>query len=484
MNFKSFLFIYLILAFFESAIAGPIKVLTPTEDNFYNLPDGYEDKEPGTILKIRKPPQQLRGIYFPILVKGAWQALVRTTDSHGNATAIVTTIIEPFNADPSKVVSYQIMQDSASVDCSPSYSFLYGASMNTVFAQLEMYLIDVALMRGWYVIIPDYEGPKASFTAGKQSGQSTLDSIRATLKSTNITGIKEDAKVAMWGYSGGTIATGWAAALQPTYAKELKSNLIGAAMGGFVTNITSTAEGVEGTLFAGLTASAVAGLTNEYPQLKAMVPKLIIPDKLVAYNKAQKLCFLPSIVTFAFQKIFTGPNRYVKLGWGLFKDPTVKKVIDENTLALKKGGPIPEIPLFVFHGELDNIVAYKDAVRAYNNWCEWGIDSYEFAIDETTGHITEFIEGTPAAIAWLTKMFNGEPPVKGCKSTKRFTNLLYPGANTSVADVLSGSVKTVLGENFGPNAENIDNGGRNATHVKRSLEGLGVSLDYPIEVSM
>ena len=41
----------------------------------------------------------------------------------------------------------------------------------------------------------------------------------------------------MWGYSGGTVATGWAAALQPTYAKELKSNLIGAAMGGFVTNI-------------------------------------------------------------------------------------------------------------------------------------------------------------------------------------------------------------------------------------------------------
>lgn len=484
MNFKSLFFICLMLACLESIIAGPIKVLTPSEDDFYSLPDGYEDKEPGTILKIRKPPQQLRGIYFPILVKGAWQALVRTTDSHGNATAIVTTIIEPFNADPSKVVSYQVMQDSASINCSPSYSFLYGASMNTVFAQLEMYIIDVALMKGWYVVIPDYEGPKAAFTAGKQSGQSTLDSIRAALKTTNITGINEDAKVAMWGYSGGTVATGWAAALQPTYAKELKSNLIGAAMGGFVTNITSTAEGVEGTIFAGLTASAVAGLTNEYPQLKSMVSKLLRPSKLAAYNKAQTLCFLPSIVTFAFQKFFTGPNRYIDEGWALFKDPTIKKIIAENTLALKKGDPVPEIPLFVFHGELDKIVAYKDAVRTYNNWCEWGIDSYEFAIDETTGHVTELIEGTPAAIAWLTKMFNGERPVKGCKSTKRFTNLLYPGANTSVANMLSGSVKTVLGENFGPNAENIDKGSGNASHVKRSLEELGVSLDFPPEGSM
>ena len=289
---------------------------------------------------------------------------------------------------------------------------------------------------------------------------------------------------AMWGYSGGTVATGWAAALQPTYAKELKSNLIGAAMGGFVTNITSTAEGVDGTIFAGLTASAIAGLTHEYSQLKSMVQKLLMPSKLVAYNKAQTLCFLPSIVTFAFQKFFTGPNRYFDEGWALFNDPTIKKVIAENTLALKKGDPVPEIPLFVFHGELDKIVAYKDAVRTYNNWCELGIDSYEFAIDETTGHITEFIEGTPAAIAWLTKMFNGEKPVKGCKSTKRFTNLLYPGANTSVANVLSDSVKTVLGENFGPNAENIDKGSRNATHVKRSLEELGVSLDFPPEGSM
>ena len=33
------------------------------------------------------------------------------------------------------------------------------------------------------------------------------------------------------GYSGGTIATGWAAQLQPRYAPELKGQLIGAAVG-------------------------------------------------------------------------------------------------------------------------------------------------------------------------------------------------------------------------------------------------------------
>ena len=87
---------------------------------------------------------------------------------------------------------------------------------------------------------------------GRQSGHGTLDSIRAILQSGNFTGVDEDAQVAMWGYSGGSLASGWAAALQPHYAPELEDNLIGAALGGFVTNITATAEATDGKLLAGL----------------------------------------------------------------------------------------------------------------------------------------------------------------------------------------------------------------------------------------
>lgn len=456
----------------ESVIAGPIKVLTPSQDEFYRPPENFEDEKPGTILRMRKTPQPIRSLYLPINVKNAWQALVRSTNSEGNATAIATTIIEPFNADPSKLVSYHVMQDSASVDCSPSYSFLFGASMKTVFAQVEMFVIDVALDKGWYVVIPDYEGPRGSFTAGKQSGHATLDSIRATLKSSNTTGIDKDAKVALWGYSGGTIATGWAAALQPTYAKELRPNLIGAAMGGFVTNITSTAVGVEGTIFAGLTASAITGLVNEYPILRPMVDELLVPDKRSAYRKAETNCFIPQIVSFAFEKFFTGPGRYIDIGWDLFKNATVQKIIAENTLALNDDSPVPDIPLFVFHGVKDTVVAFKDAVRTYDNWCRNGIKSFEFAVDKTTGHVTEFLEGTPAAIAWITKMFDGEEPVKGCNRTERLTNLLYPDIDVSVAEMLSGFGKTVLGKNFGPNAENIVR--ENVTNSKRELRKLGV----------
>ena len=143
---------------------------------------------------------------------------------------------------------------------------------STVATQIDMALMVPMLKQGYYVVslIMRDQNP---FTVGRQSGKATLDSIRAILKSNKFTGIKSDAKVAMWGYSGGSLASGWAAALQPKYAPELKKNLIGAALGGFVTNITATAEATDGTLFAGLVPNALSGLANEYPDSKKYFTK-------------------------------------------------------------------------------------------------------------------------------------------------------------------------------------------------------------------
>lgn len=462
---------------FANAVTGlPLIPLKPSEDDFYTPPEGYESHDNGEILKMRPSPQKLRSLFLPINIKNSWQALVKSTDSFGNATAIVTTIMKPYNADPSKVVSYQAFEDSAALDCSPSYAYLYRASAATVSTQIEMYFIQIALDKGWYVVSPDYEGPKASFTAGKQSGHATLDSIRAALLSSGTTGIDEDAKFIMWGYSGGTVPSAWASVLQPTYAKDLKSKLIGAAMGGLVTNITGTAEGVEGTIFAGLTISAITGLASEYPELKSLISEQLVPAKTLLYGKADKLCLGPALFNYAFRRIFSGPFRYVKDGWEVLSLPVVKKVLNDNTLALGKGDPMPEIPIFVFHGAKDTIVPFKDAERVYDNWCEEGIKSFEFAVDESTGHITELLEGTPAAIAWITKRFNGETPVSGCNRTERKSNLEYPGSDRSIFEFLSAAATSILGFEIGPNAENLEPNGENIKVSTTTIKNTSVPL--------
>lgn len=223
-----FLSIFLIQGVFAAVIA-PVK---PSQDNFYTPPDGYENLKVGTILKFRNTPFPLSGIINTVNVQNSWQLLVRSEDTFGNPNAIVTTVIQPFNATSDKVVSYQTWEDAANLDCSPSYGIQYGADLTTLISLFEMYFMSALLDQGYYVVTPDYEGPKSTFTVGLQSGKATLNSIRAALGSGNLTGIDSNAEVMMWGYSGGTIASGWAAAIQSEYAPELTDNLIGAALGG------------------------------------------------------------------------------------------------------------------------------------------------------------------------------------------------------------------------------------------------------------
>lgn len=444
----------------------------PLEDDFYNAPDNLEDYTEGDIIRYRSAPLMIRSVYYPVNVKNAWQFLVRSQNSMGNATAVVTTVLEPYDADPSKVLSYQVAEDSASPDCAPSYSMLFGAKMVTVIAQLEMILISTGLSRGWYVVSPDYEGTHGAFTVGRQAGKATLDSIRAVLASHNTTGINPDAKVALWGYSGGTIASGWAAQLQPQYAPELKDNMIGVAMGGWVTNVTLTAVATEGGPFAGLVAAAVNGMINEYTDLRPIALEAIRSDRLQWFDNARNMCLLESVFTFAFHRFFTGSDRYVDEGFAIFTRPEIKKVLDFNTLAFVEDDGIPEIPMFVFHGEKDEIVPFLGAKRAYDNYCDWGIDSLEMAVSNSTGHLLEVVEGSGAAIKWLEDRFNGkENIVKGCQRTDRFTNLDYPGADLAYFQLVRTLFSSIPGGKIG---ESYD---RNAT-VPDQFRG---ELDWIIE---
>lgn len=128
----------------------------------------------------------------------------RSTDAFGEPQVSISTIIIPHNADYSKVISYQIAEDAAYINCAPSYVLQTGS--NTTYAgtgSIEVLLMAGALSKGWVVSTPDWEGPESSFIEGFQAGRSTLDSIRAALSSTSFTGVDPSAYVQMWGYSGG-----------------------------------------------------------------------------------------------------------------------------------------------------------------------------------------------------------------------------------------------------------------------------------------
>ena len=77
-------------------------------------------------------------------------------------------------------------------------------------------------------------------------GYNTLDSLRAALKSP-ATGLTSTTKIGLAGYSGGAIATEWAAQLAPTYAPEINSDIVGAAMGGVLVDPAHNLKYIEGS---------------------------------------------------------------------------------------------------------------------------------------------------------------------------------------------------------------------------------------------
>ncbi|KAM9903781.1 hypothetical protein OXX79_003123 [Metschnikowia pulcherrima] len=429
-----------------SALFG--KSFQPSKDDFYKNPANIASYKEGDIMKWRETPRRIRSFFVPSFrAERAWQFMVKSTNTRGEPVGIVGTLIEPQNADTSKLVAYNHFTDSACVDCASSYSLLLGAGVSTVSSQVEFVAITQALRLGWYVLVTDYQGQKAAFGASILNGHAVLDAIRGALKSGDKSGLKPDARVGIWGFSGGTIPSAWAGALQPKYAPELSKNLVGVAVGGWATNLTSVLETVDGTIQAGLIGAGILGMMTEYPEVEKTlfthVKRASVRSLKSLYNK----CVLITTLTFLKSKFFKGRSPIFTEGENFLRRPEIKAILDENTLALDNTIQVPDVPFFVYHGEPDDLVPFHNAQRVYDMWCSQGIKSMEFAVSSTSDHTFEFIEGTGAAVSWLTNVLNGKAPVDGCERTVRLSNIFYPGADTQsmreARGTLEGAVKKV-----------------------------------------
>ncbi len=376
---------------------------------------------------------------LPIKVHGAYQLLYRTTDSQGNPQATVTTIIVPENADPTKLLSYQIAEDASWINCAPSYILQSIQNpLNGITGNVEMILIIAALKQGWIVNTPDYEGPNAAFSSGIQSGQATLDSVRAALASENITGVSSSAKYQMWGYSGGSIASEWAAELQPSYAPEL--NFAGVAIGGTIANLSASALAMNRGPFTGLIPAAILGLAAGYPNLTYLFDELLVPSKASAFKQAGTQCIATNIVQFAFQDMF----RYSKLGLeDLFRLPEVKAVLDTTGLMGVHG--VPQMPMYIYNAVLDELTPIAGVDAVIEKLCAQGAD-IQYVRHLLSAHVTEAVTGLGDAFLFLKDRFDGVPLQSGCKTKTELQGIFSPRAVTVLGSIVVDALLGVLGQ--------------------------------------
>ncbi|OJJ42620.1 hypothetical protein ASPZODRAFT_137230 [Penicilliopsis zonata CBS 506.65] len=380
----------LLLASLLAAPLAAATVLPPTEDPWYTAPEGYESATPGTVLRIRSAPGNLTEIVGNS--SAAYNILFRTTDSLYGASWAVTTVFVPEEEDcenPS-LLSYQIPYDSLDVNDSPSYALYSDPPAD----------VGVTLGLGWWVSVPDFEGPLASFTAGVMSGHATLDSVRAVLRAQ--IGLEANGtQKALWGYSGGALASEWAAELQPQYAPELK--LAGIAVGGLTPNTTSVMDSVDGTIAAGLIPAAVLGVLTQYPVAEEWVISQL--HTTGEYNRTgflatKDLSLDEAEVYYAYQDIF----EYFVNGSSTFQNEQVVKVLMRDGYMGFHG--IPEMPVYAYKAINDEISPVADTDDLINRYCAAGANII-YERNTVGGHDAEEVNGNARALAWLQALLSG-----------------------------------------------------------------------------
>lgn len=367
----------------------------PDNDPFYAQPNPMPNVAPGTVLASR--PTTIRALAIPIPVR-AWQVKYLSTDTKGAKAANIATIIQPLFLPPKsqrKLVSYQTAYDGLDADCAPSYAFATGT--NAPFYE-EAAMLPL-LLAGHTVVSADYEGPQYQWTAGINSGHGVLDGVRAAL-SFAPAGLNGAATpTALWGYSGGALASQWANELASQYAREL--NIVGVAAGGVPANIEAIARAIDGGPLSGVYFGATVGLSRAYPEIN--VDSLLNDRGKAAFETLGGQCIAEFTLGFALQHM----RDYVTVP-ELLDVPVIKSVIAENTM----GQRLPDAPTYIYQGTHDELAITPPVDQLVATYCGMGAKvKYVKILGE---HITTAGTGVPGALAYVNDRLRGKAAPSSC----------------------------------------------------------------------
>jgi hypothetical protein len=370
------------------------------------------------VLKTRILSYHVLGLSLSV---EAVQLLYRTTGMLGQPTVNVTSVLEPpLRLGTPNVVSYQSFYDSLSSADEPSYAISGGMTLGGLIPNVEAVLIVPALLAGSAVVVPDTEGENADFAAGPEYGMNTLDSLRAAIASP-ITGLAGTAKIGMLGYSGGAIATEWAAELAQTYAPDVNRRLVGATFGGVLVDPAHNLSYISGSLlWSGVLPMALIGIARSFhvdltPYLNAY--GLAIDNKLQSASIINALGAYPGL-TYAdlVQPQYANPDTvpfYVtaanRLIMGTGGTPTVPLLIDQGANGSLDGtaANTPGI------GPGDGVMVTGDVRTLAREYCGRGV-RVQYNEEDLLDHVGTAATWMVDAASWLTERFAGLPAPQNC----------------------------------------------------------------------
>lgn len=293
------------------------------------------------------------------------------------------------------------MINSLGTACQPSFVLTSNkpeqlSHNKRVYQEAEDYLV-----RGWAVLIPDFLGMFGEYGANIMSGRIVLDAIAAST-TTNTFGL-HNSRAIVTGYSGGGMASMYAAAQQPSYAPH--SNLLAVAAGGtpvdlpWMVSFFSKLGPIPNPVF-GYGTGVLMGLQREYGERVRIYDRLTENGKKV-FRASRSLCHDEMLAASSGESFLS-----------MFKDtdvtnkPDILEAGKANSLAYF--APIPQVPLYIYGAYTDIAVPLSLMEKVVNRYRSKSPSlPIWFRPQVGPNHMDAFNQAQPEVQRWMKSLFAG-----------------------------------------------------------------------------
>ncbi|MFF1696364.1 lipase family protein [Streptomyces sp. NPDC058257] len=355
-------------------------------------------KTPGALLSSKPSSfQYTPGVPTPTK---AWKITYRSTSANGRPNAVSGTVIVPDDGKttPRPLITYAVGTVGLGDKCAPSAGFPGGTTA-------EAPLVNAALVRGYAVVVTDYEGLGTpgdhTYMVAKAQGSAVLDAARAAQRHSGAAkyGVDAKAPVGIMGYSQGGAASAKAAEMAATYAPELKVK--GTASGGVPADLTKVADSLEGGDSAGYLLMSAVGQNAAHPRLALGKYLNAEGRKLVRVVRSECVGTVLEAGRGKAIEDVTTSNPLERPDW--------QRVIAKQFI----GSQRPSAPTFVYHGDADETIPYAVGQKLRADWCAKG-NAVQWTSFAGQSHVGTAIQGNGPALEWLGRRFAGEPASGNC----------------------------------------------------------------------
>lgn len=387
-----------------ATLALPLTAAAAAEDRppFYEPPAGLP-ADNGDVIRSEPSVYYLDPLKAVKVDANVQRVMYRSTDGHGDPVAVTGTVITPRSAwsGPGErpVIGFAAGTQGLGDACAPSRQLANGTEYEGLF-------VKGLVARGYGVAMTDYEGLGTpglhTYMNRAVQGQAVLDSVRAAQRLPEAN-LPDDGPVAVYGYSQGGGAAASAAELAHSYAPDL--DVKGVAAGAVPADLAAVGRNLDGSLYAAFLGFAVAGLA-EGADLD-LDPYLNDRGRQTMADAAD-MCLAEALLRFPFlqSKTLTSDGRPIT---DYMDESPWREVVAEQRIGDRK----PEVPVFVSHSLLDDVIPYAVGDTMVDDWCAKGA-TVDFSTNIAPTHVGGAVASFPAAYGWLEGRLAGKPAPSDC----------------------------------------------------------------------